>query len=168
MFSKFIFKKWFIFFVLFTAVALATYFYFWGGGSQEFQTAKAIRGDMIHSVSVTGRVKPAQSVNLAFEKSGRVRAVNVQVSDRVLKGQTLVQLENLDILAQLKAEEAKLEELRAGSSVEELNVQKVKMANAETALNDAKPNLMDKINDSFIKADDAVRNKVDQFISNPK
>ncbi len=154
--------------MVFIVLAGASVWYFSRGNSEEFQTAKAVRGDLAQMVSVTGRVKPAESVNLAFEKGGRVARVNVKVGDKVFAGQVLVSLENGDIAALLKAEEAKLAELVSGSREEDISVQKVKVVNAEIALSDAKINLQDKIDDALTKADDAVRNKVDQFISNPK
>ena len=161
-------KPWVIAVVFIVILAGGSYWYFSMAGEQKFQTAKAARGNLIQTVSVTGRVKPAQSVNLAFEKGGRVARANVKVGDKIFAGQTLVSLENGDILAQLKIEEAKLAELVSGSRQEDISVQKVKVANAEIALSDAKINLQDKIDDALTKSDDAIRNKVDQFISNPK
>ena len=58
-------------------------------------------GNLIQEVSVTGRVEPAESVDLAFEKTGRVARVNAQVGDRVFVGQTIVVLANADIIAQI-------------------------------------------------------------------
>jgi HlyD family secretion protein len=44
----------------------------------------------------------------------------------------------------------------------------VKVDNAEVTLTDARKNLVDKLNDAFVKSDDAIRAKVDQFITNPR
>lgn len=161
-------KPWVIAVILIGILAGGSYWYFSRGGEGEFQTAKVMRGDLIQTVSVTGRVKPAQSVNLAFEKGGRVAQVNVEVADKVFRGQILVSLENADIAAQLKAEEAKLAELTIGSTPEDMRVQETKVANAETAYEDAKTGLTDALRDAFTKADDAIHSKVDQFVSNPK
>lgn len=149
-------------------VAAGGYFYFGRSDSPKFEYIIAERGVLIREVSATGKVKPVQSVALAFEKGGLVRWVSAGVGEKVFLGQILVQLENRDIAAQIKSEQAKLDELTAGSRQEDINVQKVRVISAETSFGDAKVNLADKIQDAFTKADDAIHNKVDQFISNPK
>lgn len=140
----------------------------------QYDTAIAERKDLIQEVSIIGRVVAAQHVDLAFEKIGRVAWVGVDVGDRVSKNQALVRLENGDVVAlmnqaeaNLKIQKATLSDLVKGSSEEEINVQKVKVANAEVSIQEAKQNLVDNIQDAFTKSDDAIRNKVDQFISNP-
>mgnify|MGYP001394336253 CR=1 FL=1 len=145
--------------------------------------------NLIQEISVTGRVQSAESVDLAFEKSGKVSRVYVNIGDRVNVWQTLVVLENSETTAQLAQaqagtesarakllqyeaalvkEQAKLAELKGGTRPEEIQVQEVKVANAKTALEDAKRNLVDKLEDAYTKSDDAVRNKVDQFFNNPR
>ena len=148
-------------------VLAGAYFYFFGSDEPELITALAVRGNLVQIVSVTGRVKPAESVNLAFEKGGRVAWKNAEVGDKIFAGQILVSLENADLAAQLKAEEAKLAELVSGSREEDIRIQKLKVENAEAELKDAQQSADDDLHDAFTKSDDAVRNKVDQFISNP-
>lgn len=136
----------------------------------EFIVAK--KGDFLQQVSVTGKVKPAETVDLAFEKVGRVSGAYVEVGDRVSIGQLLVSMDNSGIFAKLqeseanlKSEQAKLDELRAGTREEEIQIQKVKFQNAATALSEAKKNLTDKLQDAYTKSDDAVRNKSDQLFN---
>lgn len=150
------------------AVAVASAI-FWGLGREdepEFVLAK--RQDVVEEVSATGRVKSASSVNLAFDRSGRVARVFVRVGDAILSGSILVQLENADLLAQLaeaeaniKAQRAKLDEVKRGTRPEEVEVQAAKVA-------DARQILVARIQDAYTKSDDAVRNKADQFISSPR
>ena len=148
--------------------ALPVVFYLFSliSGEDLPETVAVKRGTIIQDVAVTGRVQPAESVALAFEKSGRVSFVNAKVSDRVFRGQLLVQLENNDLLAQLTqteatlaSEQAVLDELNQGTRIEEVEVQKAEVE-------DARSSLIEALRDSHTKADDAVRNKVDQFISN--
>lgn len=141
--------------------------------AQEFITAQ--RKTVEQSVSVTGRVKPAESVSLAFEKSGKITSAGVSVGNRVSQGQVLVTLASGDLSADLiqaeasvRAEQAKLAELERGSRPEEIQVEEIKVRNAEIALMDAKNNLIDKIQDAYTKSDDAVHNKIDQFFDNPR
>src|SRR3990167_179710 len=63
----------------------------------EFMTVS--RGELVQEVSVTGRVKPAQSVDLQFESSGRVSSINYKVGDKVSAGATIASLENQDLQA---------------------------------------------------------------------
>ncbi|MBI2048267.1 MAG: efflux RND transporter periplasmic adaptor subunit, partial [Parcubacteria group bacterium] len=151
------------------------YFLFGREKSSEFETVTVARGPLVQEVSITGRVKPVQSVNLAFEKSGRVAVVYADIGKRVSIGEALVILENADIRAQLKqaqadvkAEEAKLAEMKQGTRQEDIEIQEAKVRNYELSLADARINLTDKIKDAYTKTDDAVRNKSDQFFKNPK
>lgn len=139
----------------------------------EFVVAK--HGDLVQEVNVIGRVKPVESVDLAFLQSGRISFVGANVGTRVSMGEVLVKIENGDVAAQLSQAEAKakvaqvkLDELKRGTRPEKISVQKVEVANAEVLLFGTKQDLVNKIDDAFTKSDDAVRNKVGQFISNPR
>ena len=161
--------------IVILGLAAGGYFYFGSEEKPKFDVAVAKRADLIQEVSVTGRVKPAKSVELAFEKGGKVAAVYANVGRQIQAGQTLVVLENAEFSAQLKqaeasvkSEQAKLDELKRGTRSEDIEVQRVKVKNYEAALEDAKKNLVDKLQDAYTKSDDAVRGKADQFISNPR
>ena len=147
------------------------------GGSQgpAYETMVVARHTLVQEVSVTGRVKSAESVDLAFENSGRVAQVLSRIGDRVRLGDFLVRLDDAELLANLaqaqadvKVQETKLQELRRGTRTEELQVQRVKVENAQSAAADAKQSLFNVLQDSYTKTDDAVRNKADQVFSNPR
>ena len=59
------------------------------------------RGNITQEVNVTGRVKASEQVSLAFERSGKIAAVNVKVGDRVAKNRILVTQVTSDLSAQL-------------------------------------------------------------------
>lgn len=156
--------------IVILAVLAGGGYWLWGRGNDEpkEEIVRVTRGTLMQEVSVTGRVKPAESVNLAFERSGRVAIINANVGGTVSFGQILASLYNADLAASLadaeasvKKEEAKLAELKRGTRPEELTVQEVKVADARQAL-------LDTIQDAYRKADDAMHNKVDQFIDNPR
>lgn len=156
-------------------IAVAAYFFFPGAKTPAYESALAERGSVVQEVSVTGKVKPASSVDLAFETSGRVVWVNAKVGDQVFAGQSLAQLYNADLQAQLnqaeatlKTQEAKLDELKKGTRPEEIQVYEVKVENAQISLEEAKKNLINKIKDAYTKSDDAIRNKADQLFDNPR
>ncbi|GMQ94902.1 MAG: hypothetical protein BMS9Abin13_012 [Patescibacteria group bacterium] len=147
------------------------------------------KSELVLEVSVTGRVKPAESVSLSFEKGGKISRVAAGVGERVKAGDTLVVLENGELLAELseaqagvesakaalsqyqaslETQKAKFAELKRGTRPEEIRVQEVKVENAETSLANARKNLVDKLQDSYTRSDDAIRNKVDKFFNNPR
>lgn len=140
-----------------------------------YKFEKVERRDIKQEVSVTGRVKPAQDVDLAFEKGGRVAHVYARVGDKVRAGALLAGLENNDVFAKideakarLSAEEAKLRQLKQGTRSEEIDVQKTKVANAKIAFDNSVKTLLVAMDDAYTKADDAVRNKTDKFFTNPR
>jgi len=140
-----------------------------------YDFAKVERRDIIQEVSVTGRVKPAEDVSLAFQIGGRVSNSYAKVGDTVSAGDVLVELQKADLRANLQqanaridAEASRLKQLREGTRKEEIDVQKVRVANAEVSYNNEKNNLITVAEDAYTKADDVIRNKVDSFFSNPR
>ncbi|MBI2055531.1 MAG: efflux RND transporter periplasmic adaptor subunit [Candidatus Sungbacteria bacterium] len=156
------------------AVALL-YIFLLRKGNSSNEVIAVRRGEITQEVSVTGKTKPAESVDLAFEKGGRIAWTGVKTGDKAFFGQTLVTLDlnepnaNLgQAEANLESEKAKLAELKRGTRPEEIVIQETKVENAGTALNDARRNMGDKIGDAYTKADDAVRTKADQLFSSPR
>ena len=139
----------------------------------KYETVNVTRGDIVENVSVTGRVKPVDSVDLAFEKGGKVKEVNVQIGDRVMVGQQLARLDSTDLSAQLlqaeanvETEQAKLDELKRGTRPEEISVKQTELKKAEQDLANLYSSVGDILNNSYAKADDAVRSKADQLFVN--
>lgn len=130
--------------------------------------ATVTRGTVSQVVSVTGKVKPASEVKLSFEKGGRIAVVYHDVGERVYAGAYLVSLENADTAAQLsqakatvRAQEAKLAELKKGARPEDILVSEVDVSNATN-------DVVNDIKNAYVNSDDAIRNKVDQLFSNPR
>lgn len=155
-FKNIVTKKIFIYgFIL--VIAVVAGFAVFNNGNEK-QRVTVARGDIIQSVSATGKVKPNQSVDLGFEKSGRVATVYAVVGDRVKKGQTLTSLEMGEIEADIDKAKASLEE-------EIVKLREVKKT-APISYDDAYKNLESTIRKSFASADNAVRNRADQFFKN--
>lgn len=102
----------------------------------DFVVAK--KGMVVQTVSVTGNVKPAESVDLAFETGGKVVAVYAKVGDKILAGQKLAALVSGGFAADLEkaranlaAEEANLSEMKKGTRPEEITIAETNLANAE-------------------------------------
>ena len=94
-------KKSFIISAIIIVLIIASFFILRGDKTPEYDSVIAEKGTITEEVSVTGRVKPAQSVNLAPEQTGQVSDVSVAVGDKVWLGKTLIQLRNDELLAQL-------------------------------------------------------------------
>jgi HlyD family secretion protein len=176
MYNKFLTKKYIISAVVILIVAVSVEgFFLFRDNSGEYEYSIVEKGDLAQEVNVTGKVKPSSKVDLAFESSGRVVGVYTDVGNRVYVGQTLAvlnssqyQAQHLQAQASLDAEKAKLDELQKGTRIEEVEIQKTKIVNAEEAIADAKSNLKNYIRDSYSRADDSIRSKVDQFFTNPR
>jgi RND family efflux transporter MFP subunit len=130
------------------------------------------RGAIVQEVAATGTTKPLKSIDLAFERGGKISFITADVGAKVAQGQMLAELSSADLAADvaqdeatLAVERAKLDELRRGTRPEEIRIQEVKVANAETSLADAKIGLVDKIEDAYTKSDDAIRGTADQFLT---
>ena len=162
------------------AVGIIGYFLFKNGNGQE-QTLIVHPGDFVQQVSVSGKVVAAESLDLSFEQTGRVTGVWVKVGDKVFAWQILAGQDTAQVEAQLAearagvdAQKAKLEQLLAGASPEDITVAETAanaettLANAEKSLDDARQNLMDKLQDAYTKADDAILSKTDQMFNNPQ
>lgn len=94
--------------------------------------------DLIQEVNVTGKIKSTQNVDLAFERAGKVSGVYSKVGNHVKAGQKLITLENSDIAPQvqqaqanIKAQQAKLDELRKGARPEDIQVQEMQIRQAQ-------------------------------------
>jgi len=155
----------------------------------EFATAKI--QNVIQEVSVTGKVKPADVVDLAFEKGGRVAGIYVEIGDTVKAGGSLVALDNSELQAQLREAKAQLEiqqvnlqTLRKGARAEELDVLRTKIVNTQKAISDSQTNLAnvqakassdlanlyddvaDILQSAYALADDATNKQTDDLFSN--
>jgi len=136
------------------------------GGKTGPQTIAVERGDVVSEVSVTGQVKPAQNIDLAFEKSGRISQVSVELGQKVSTGQRLVSIENADLYAQLAQAQAQLDQLKNGARPEELAAKQAELATAQETLASYYRNTINTINDAYAKSDDAVRKQLDDIFNN--
>ena len=98
--------------ILILGLAVGGYFYFGGEEKPIFDVVVAKRSNLIQEVSVTGRVKPAKSVELAFEKSGKVSAVYANVGKQVSAGQILLTLDTNDLQIKLNNQQLALEKAK--------------------------------------------------------
>ena len=73
-----------------------------------YTTQPVTRGDLTLSVTANGTVQPTRSVNIGSELSGTVLRVNVDVNDRIKKGQVLLVLDTAKLRDQILRSQAGL------------------------------------------------------------
>lgn len=83
--------------------------------ANEIQTIK--KADFIQTVSVSGKVIPAKSVELGFNKSGKVANVGVIVGQSVGAGQLIAELEAKDATLALENAQIELRKMTENSSL---------------------------------------------------
>ena len=71
-------------------------------GIPSAKVATAKRGDIAHTLSLAGQFQPYQVVDIHPKVTGFMVKINVDIGDRVRKGQTLAVLEVPELNAQLK------------------------------------------------------------------
>lgn len=64
--------------------------------------------DVVQEIDVTGRVEPAEKVELTPESAGKVNAINVKVGDEVSAGDVLVQIDSTDLRIRLQKQQLAL------------------------------------------------------------
>lgn len=74
----------------------------WADNGIPVQTAAVTRGDMEQTIEVTGSISALEKVTLSAKIAGRVAAVYAREGDRVSKGQTIVLLDQQDLLANMQ------------------------------------------------------------------
>jgi len=136
---------------------------------------KVERGGIQETVKVRGEVVAEKEFDLEFPALGIVKQVFVSEGQQVGRGAALMKLDTTDLELDIKTLDAKLnqgqanlEKLIAGSTAEDLKISETKVNNARVALEDAKRDLVNRLQDAYTKSDDAIRNKTDQFFSNPR
>ena len=95
--------------VLLAAVGL----WFWQAhrtalAAPSYTTQAVTRGNLTLTVTAHGTLQPTRSINIGSELSGTVLKVNVDVNDRVKKGQVLVELDTAKLRDQILRSRASL------------------------------------------------------------
>ncbi len=96
-----------------------------GCGKKEVQTAteekkvpvkvsRVIKGDIVEITTLSGEIQPILKVDVFPKISGKVKAVEVEMGDKVRKGQVLARIDDSDFAAQVKQAKAALAMARAG------------------------------------------------------
>ncbi|MFH0806546.1 MAG: efflux RND transporter periplasmic adaptor subunit [Candidatus Brennerbacteria bacterium] len=166
-------KKWFWISLIVVVLLGAGFIFAFGGGEVRPEEITVTHSIVVETISVTGRVRPASSVDLAFERSGKISRVLAKVGDRVAARTPLLELDasalraNLrEAEAQVATERANLEEFRRGARPEEISVKEAELAKAEQDLANYYTAALVIVEDAYAKADDAVRVRTDALFTN--
>ena len=159
--SKRIFSKKIYWIAGIVVLAVAAYLYFGRGGAPSMETVKVTKRTITQEVSATGNVKPSESVDLAFETSGRVESVNAKVGEFISAGRVIASLNTAELNAQLDKANADLASQRSA------------LDKAYVDLDNYYGNVINTVNSAYTSANDAIRIKIDSLFSddesnNPK
>lgn len=105
------------------------------------------RGDLSVTVSASGKIKPEERVNLAFEAPDRVTEVLVEVADEVKAGDVLARLDTRSLKLQIEqskaalaSAQAQLAQVKAGPRPGEIEQAEANLSAAEAGLSAAAAN----------------------------
>jgi len=157
------------------AIAAAGFFYFYSAPHVSASYTNPVRGSIVEEVDTTGSVKPAESVDLSFEKSGRISYVSAAVGTHVVAGTRLAAISGADLSAALEqakaalqVQQAKLDALNAGARPEDVAVTEATVSGAQATLLQAKQSVLDTARDAYHASDDAIHIQVDEFFTGPR
>lgn len=107
----------------------------------EYITAKVVRGDLVQTVEAVGTVTSERDLKLQFPVSGVVGEVLVKEGDHVEAGDRLASLRGDNVqayvnsaYANVQAEQAKLQELKEGTRMEDIIIAEAEVANKRATL----------------------------------
>ncbi len=133
----------------------------------QMQTVKVERGSLEQVVSVTGKVKPAKSIAMAFDRGGRVQGISVKTGQEVRVGQLLITLENSELLAQKKQAKAaldaqlvRLDELKRGARTEDVQITQSQYQKASSDLDNAYLGAPSTLKAAFVASDTALNQTI--------
>ena len=143
---------WIVGLIIFGTVA----FFFFGNQAENTEVFSVQKGDLVQQVSVSGKLIATENLNLTFEQSGQVRGVYVKEGDEVRAGKLLATQDTAQLAAQLKEMEAgidlqkaKLAQLLAGASAEDVKVYQDKVASAQQDVEDAYDNALITLDEAY-------------------
>jgi HlyD family secretion protein len=125
--------------------------YFWSqsnGTADQYELFEVERIDLKRTVEVTGEIKPASRLELAFERNGTVDSIHVNIGDEVEEGDILAELEDEDVQfayrtarASLSTTQARLDLEIAGEKIQTIQKAEASVEQAEADVMKAETDL---------------------------
>jgi HlyD family secretion protein len=91
-----------------------------------FDTVKVERGSISNAVTATGTIEAIMTVNVGTQVSGIIKKVYVDFNDNVKEGQLLAQIDETNLLEQLKQSQANLDQAVAQFNYQEATYRRMK------------------------------------------
>ncbi|WON78178.1 macrolide transporter subunit MacA [Serratia sp. UGAL515B_01] len=117
-------KRWVIGGVVLLTLFILFYWHFSHPAPVEFKTIKVTKRELQQSVLATGQLDALRKVDVGAQVSGQLESLNVEIGDKVKKGQLLGVIDPQQALNSIRESEATLQELQA----------RLQQANAERQL----------------------------------
>ncbi len=146
-------------FILLAVVILIIGFSLSRNGDDGLKDITVVRGDLVQEVTVIGKTKASQSVDLGFEIGVKVSGVPASLGEVVSRGDILVQLDASAKLAEVARAKANLSE-------EEVKLAEISRQSTDSS-SQARESMLATIRNAYTRVDDAVRNHADQFFKDP-
>ncbi|MCA9374148.1 HlyD family efflux transporter periplasmic adaptor subunit [Candidatus Peregrinibacteria bacterium] len=119
----------------------AAYFLLQPEAAPEYVLAKAEKGSITQTVTATGAIKAEPTIDLHFQKSGKVEDIFVEEGDRVSVNQTLASLENRALDLEIERNQANVDlataqynQTKAGNTTEEIRIAEADVQSAQASL----------------------------------
>ncbi len=119
----------------------AAYFLLQPEAAPEYVLAKAEKGNITQTVTATGAIKAEPTIDLHFQKSGKVEDIFVEEGDRVSVNQTLASLENKALDLEIERNQANVDlataqynQTKAGNTTEEIRIAEADVQSAQASL----------------------------------
>lgn len=117
-------KKWLRYSILLTLLAILSWVFFGmdkGLTAQQFVMTRIERGDIIETVTASGKIQPINTVSVGTQISGIVETVLADYNDEVKEGQLLAQLDTALLTETQNDAQARLDLANARKKVAQLN-----------------------------------------------
>ncbi|MBU1046168.1 efflux RND transporter periplasmic adaptor subunit [Patescibacteria group bacterium] len=122
-----------------------------------------------------GKVQSQSSAIVHAQSAGEITALYKKEGDSVWANQVIAEIDNwaqrsslIQAEASVESATAYLNKIKTGARDEQVSILKSTLDNSENALNETKVSVINTLNDAYIKADDAIRNKTDIMFRDPR
>jgi len=127
----------------------------------DYETYTVDKSRFVDTAEISGKIVPAQDLNLAFEVVGKISKINVDTGDFVKEGDVIAELDSSEISSELSEVIANLEKER--SRLSEVSGDSTN----QNELQNSAESLISTIEKTYVTSDDIIKNIVDKFFDNP-
>lgn len=141
-------------------VGAGAVFYIVKSVNSPYELATVKRGDIVQEVIANGNVKLPTTINLSFQSPGKLVLLDAYIGESVRAGDVLAKQDPSLLQVQLRQAQADI-------SVQQARLDSLKSGKDQRDLANDYNEVVNTLNDSYAKADDAIRNQASQFMNNP-